>query len=193
MPRPGLDPERVARVAADIADRDGLDRLSLSAVAEALGVKTPSLYNHVQSLESLRESIAELSRRELGDVLSRCAVGRSGADALTEMGQAYRRWGLAHPGRLAATVRAVPGQTEVRAPDPLDTVLSHVGLDGVDGVHAARALRASVHGFTVLEAAGGFGIPVDIEASFERMLDLVVRGIFASEGTDQSERMWNPP
>jgi hypothetical protein len=44
-------------------------------------------------------------------------------------------------------------------------------------VHAARAFRSAVHGFVVLEAAGGFGIPVDLDDSFDRLLATLAGGL----------------
>ena len=46
-PGAGLDPERVVDAAAAIADAEGLDAVTLARVAGGLGVRAPSLYNHV--------------------------------------------------------------------------------------------------------------------------------------------------
>ncbi len=46
-----------------------------------------------------------------------------------------------------------------------------------DAVHATRAVRAAVHGFAVLEAEGGFGLPLDLDESFERLVDVLVTGL----------------
>jgi hypothetical protein len=50
-------------------------------------------------------------------------------------------------------------------------VLAGYRLAGDDAVDAARALRAALHGFVVLEAGGGFGLPVDVDRSYARMVD----------------------
>ena len=46
----GLTLDRVVAAAAEIADSAGLDALSLASVASALGVRSPSRYNHVDGL-----------------------------------------------------------------------------------------------------------------------------------------------
>jgi hypothetical protein len=56
-------------------------------------------------------------------------------------------------------------------------VLRGHGLEGEAGIHAARTVRASLHGFIHLEAQVGFGIPVDRDASFEWMLAALDRGL----------------
>jgi len=52
------------------------------------------------------------------------------------------------------------------------SVLTGYGVEGDEALHATRALRSSLHGFVALEAAGAFGLPLDIEGSFERLVAL---------------------
>jgi hypothetical protein len=54
-------------------------------------------------------------------------------------------------------------------------VLRAWGLDGDEAVHATRVLRAALHGFVTLEADGGFGLPTDVDESFQRMVGALVR------------------
>jgi hypothetical protein len=56
-------------------------------------------------------------------------------------------------------------------------ILRGYGLEGDDAIHAARAVRSALHGFVSLEAAGGFGLPVELDASFERMVGALARGL----------------
>ena len=53
-------------------------------------------------------------------------------------------------------------------------VLVAYDLGGDDAIDAIRALRSMLHGFVSLEAGGGFGLPVDIERSFGRLVGAVV-------------------
>ena len=54
-----LDTKRVVAAAARIADRKGLEHLSLSVLALVLGVRTPSLYTHVAGPWGLGELIEQ--------------------------------------------------------------------------------------------------------------------------------------
>nr|MDT0664287.1 TetR family transcriptional regulator [Micromonospora sp. DSM 115978] len=54
MPRAGLSRDRVVAEAAALADTAGLDAVTLSTLADRLGVRVPSLYKHVDSLDDLR-------------------------------------------------------------------------------------------------------------------------------------------
>jgi len=49
-------------------------------------------------------------------------------------------------------------------------VLAGYQLRGDDAIDATRALRSTLHGFVTLEAAGGFGLPVDVDRSFDRLV-----------------------
>jgi len=183
MPRAGLSTAAVVAAAAEIADAEGLDRLTLARVAAAAGVRTPSLYNHVESLDDVRRRVALLALRDLADALRDAAVGRAGDDALAAMAEAYRAYARRHPGRYAATQRApAEGDEEMRAAaagavDVVLAILRGYGLEGDDAIHAARAVRSALHGFVALEAGGGFGIPVDLDESYARMVRALARGL----------------
>lgn len=179
MPRAGLSPAVVTGTAADLADEQGWDSLTLAAVADRVGVKVPSLYKHVASLDALRQAVAAQAADELADALTSATVGVSGSDALTRLCGAYRAYALEHPGRYAAAQR--PGRDNPGAERTLtvvNAVLSGYGIEGADAVDAARAVRAALHGFTALETTGGFGLPRDVGRSFDALvggLELMLR------------------
>jgi AcrR family transcriptional regulator len=174
-PRPGLTVDRIVEAAAAIADMEGLERLTLGAVATALGVRTPSLYNHVGGLDDLRRLLTVRGLEELGAALQRAAVGRSGDDAVRAVAEATRAFARARPGLYATTVPTTEVDDEaVREAGTavLTTVLDALAgydLDEGAAVHAARTLRAAVHGFVTLELAGGFGLAVAVDDSFTWM------------------------
>ena len=183
MPRMGLDAGRVVEAAAGIADADGLEAVTLARVAADLGVRAPSLYNHVDGRSDLLRAIAVLGVRELTAALREAAVGRSSADALTAGAHAYRAYARAHPGRYAATLAApTRGDEEHRAAasEAVDVMLAIMrgwDLEGDDAIHAVRAFRSSVHGFVAIEAADGFGMAVDVDASFDRLVATLAGGL----------------
>jgi AcrR family transcriptional regulator len=183
--RRGLDRAQVVDAAIAIADEEGLEAVTLARVAAALGVRSPSLYNHVDGRDGLIRAIAARSTRELATALRRAATGRAGGDAIAAVAQAQRDFARAHPGRYAATVAApAPGHAEheeaaADAVDVLTSVLGGTGLEGDDVIHAVRALRSAVHGFAALEASGGFGLAVDTDESFRRLVEVVATGLAA--------------
>ena len=185
-PRAGLDRAVVVEAAAALADEEGFEGLSLARLAERLGVRTPSLYNHVAGLEGIRRELVLMGLRELGRALSRASIGVSGEAAVLAIGQAYRVFVKERPGLYAATVRSsrtyAPGDPDLAAAEgeALETVLIVLASCGVrdEGtIHAARGLRAISHGFATLEVASGFGMPADVDESFRRLLRAFVAGL----------------
>lgn len=179
----GLTRERVVETAAALADRHGLASLTLAQVAAQLGVKLPSLYNHVDGLPGLQRELSALALRELAAVLGRAAIGKAGDEAAFAVAQAYRAYVLAHPGRYAATVRAPdPGDAELQALsgavlEIVVAVFAPYAAADEDAIHAVRGLRSLAHGFATLEAAGGFGLAVDRDESFKRLAGAYLAGL----------------
>ncbi|HLH15307.1 MAG TPA: TetR-like C-terminal domain-containing protein [Solirubrobacteraceae bacterium] len=179
MGRARLDAEAVTAAAAAIADSEGLETVTLSAVAARLGVKPPSLYAHVAGLPDLRRRLARRAADGLSQALSEALAGRAAGDALRAAGHTYREWALRHPGQHAALqlVQLDDDPAPGRVVDLLVSVLRGYALEGDAAIHAVRAMRAAFHGFVTLEAAGGFRIPLATDASFEWLLRLLDRGL----------------
>lgn len=190
MPRAGLTRDRVVEEAALMADEVGLSEFTLAALAERLGLRQPSLYKHIDSMAGLQRSISVRAKVELGDVLARAAVGRSGADAIDAMSNAYRAWALLHPGRYqAAQFAPAPGDVDdeaasLAALQIIADVLVAYDLKGDDAIDAIRAFRSSLHGFVALESGGGFGLDLDIDRSFKRLVQGFVTAL--ASWTDRS-------
>jgi Bacterial regulatory proteins, tetR family. len=182
----GLDRRQVIDAAAELADAEGLASVSLARVAAALAVSSPSLYSHVDNLTALRRELALEASTRLGADIRDAVAGGAGEDALRRVAHAYRAFAGAHPG-LYATLHTAPGQGEdaelSAAFDSLvldlAAVLAGLGLPEHDAVPLIRTLRSALHGFVSLEASGGFGLPRDVDESFETLIDVVVAGMLA--------------
>jgi AcrR family transcriptional regulator len=186
MARAGLDRDAVVDAAASLADADGLEAVTLAKVAGLLGVKSPSLYVHIDGLAGLRRQIAARGAREMTARLQHAVAGRSGRDALSALAGAYRAYAREHPGAYAAmqTVANLEGPDAAAAAsallDVIYAVLRGYALGGDAATHAARVIRSAIHGFVSLESGGGFGIDLDLDASFELLVAVLDRGL-ASE------------
>lgn len=187
--RAGLDRASVVAAAATLVNQQGVAALSLKRLADALGVQTPSLYNHIDGLPGLERELTLLSVRHLGDALAAAAIGKSGPAAVAALMDAYRAFVNANPGLASYTVRpaaleapddAERIQAEARIVHVAVAIVASFGLTGDDAIHAVRALRSVAHGFATLEAAGGFGIPLDLNESFRRLTAMVAAGLVQS-------------
>ena len=182
-PRKHLDRPTVVRAAADLLNREGAEALTLAHLAETLGIQTPSLYNHIDGLGGLQRDLNLLSIRELTECLTNAALGYSGPEAVRRTGQAYRTYIKQNTGLYLLGLRSSANlnppdpeleQTQARMLQVSLAVLASFGLENQDALHMVRGLRALVHGFALLEVAGGFGLPLDCDESFQRLLEIFI-------------------
>jgi AcrR family transcriptional regulator len=187
LPRVRRDRQQVLAAACGLADASGLEATTLSAVARALGIRTPSLYRHVESHAALIEGIATTALSELADTLRAAAAGRSGPDAARAVAHAYRRYAHEHPGRYAATtaLAAGAGHDAFRAAASsvltvLQATLRAWELTDAEEIDVIRGFRAALHGFVTLERIGGFALTRPPDASFAVLVDTLVAGLGAA-------------
>ncbi len=173
--RPAARPTRLSRdsivnAALTFLDREGWDALTINALANQLGTKGPSLYNHVNSLEDLRRTVRMRVVGDIIDMLNTVGEGRTRDDAVTAMASAYRSYAHHHPGRYSAFTRMPlggddPEFTEATraAAAPVISVLASYGLDGDNAFYAALEFWSAMHGFVLLEMTGAMsGIDTDV-------------------------------
>jgi AcrR family transcriptional regulator len=163
MRRRGLTPEGIRQAAVSIIEAEGADALTMQSLASALGVKAPSLYNHVSSLAEVCGELASEGLRQVSQVVRNAAVGRSSDAALREMAKAYRAFASAHPELYRAFTYNLPrlkdrsvGEAASELVSALRQVLGAYQLDDDEAAHFMRAYRSALHGFVSLEAAGFF-------------------------------------
>ena len=79
------------------------------------------------------------------------------------------------PGEDDELYEAMAGPVKILA-----EALASLGVTAEDAIHVIRGMRATLHGFVDLEANGGFGMPVDIDTSFDRAVDAMVDGLLGA-------------
>lgn len=174
----------VVQRAVQMANEAGDARvITLAAVARALEVRTPSLYNHVDGVDDLKRAMALYALRRLIRAIQEATVGLTGRDAVAATAVAYRQFALNSPGVYELTVRA-PDADEQELVHQAQTLLqslllmlASMGLEGNDALHAVRGLRAILHGFVSLETAEGFKMTLDREESYKRVVDIFLDGL----------------
>ena len=132
----GLDHDDVINAGFTVIDRDGVERVSLRAVADLLDVQPPSLYSHVAGLGGLLDDLAIAATADFGETLRASAIGIAGDDAVRAFATAYRGWARTHPGRYDLTLRTVAGSERksagIGAVETMDAILAHYGLTDHD-------------------------------------------------------------
>lgn len=182
----------VIETAASYVNTHGFAALTLAAVAHELGIKLPSLYNHVSGIDDLQGALAAHAANALFLCCQDAAIGRSGDDAILAIAHAYRDFIHHHHGTYTATLH--PQHTEnpalVQANQALMQLFARVlepyALTPHDTIHVLRGLRSLVHGFCTLEATQSFALPVDPAESFRMMLQWYITSIAHITQTNDS-------
>lgn len=99
-----LSRENIARAGLEIVDQEGLEALSLRAVAEALGVGTMTLYAHTPDRQTLERDVVGLL---LDEVDVRQVSGEAPDDSVRRVALSLREMTLRHP-RAFSLVAAAP-------------------------------------------------------------------------------------
>jgi AcrR family transcriptional regulator len=156
----------------------GVDKLSLGAVAAAVGIKAPSLYKRFADRDALVDAVREKVLRRLEKALSSAAPHRDPDKQLVAMATAYRKFGREHPElyRLIPASASEPSDAARAAIAPLFKVLAGL-VEGEKVLPAARCLTAYLHGFVSLEISRGFQLGGSIDLAFRFGLDVIVKGL----------------
>ena len=149
-PRMSLDRDRVARVALEMADRDGLDALTMRALAERLGVGTMTLYGYFPNKEELLDALVD-----------RAVAGREPPAASGEWAEQLRavvHWAregvLEHPSIVELRVRRpVLRPDALRFSELIAGILLGAGFKAADAASAFRLLFTYTIGFAALSPA----------------------------------------
>lgn len=183
MPRAGLDQSKVIHAAIELANENGIEQVTIAALAKKLGVRSPSLYNHFSSLTEIRTQIAREGMQKLEDTLIRSVAGKSGEDAILTFSKEYLAFANNHPGLYEATIQpmnvpdSVVADTSKSMIDLLIRLLSTFSLEEQEALHLVRGLRSIVHGFASLQRAGGFQMDFKVEESLLYTIKLLCDGL----------------
>jgi AcrR family transcriptional regulator len=183
MPAPlRVSPEELVAAIRRIAEQDGIDAVTMSAVANAVGMRTPSLYKRAAHRHDLLRLAADDATRELVAGLAGIpAPDGDPGEVLVRLARALRAFAATAP-RVSALLFAAPSEQAAPSPtasEPLLRILLTAVEAAVPGdpLPAARTLTAWVFGFSTMEQAGAFRLGGDVDEAFEFGLDAVVRAI----------------
>jgi AcrR family transcriptional regulator len=183
MPTPARTSlDAIVLAGGEILEAEGLPGLTMHRVAEAVGVRPPSLYKRVSNRAALVRLIAEAAFDELGQALEVAATSGDPRTDLRAIAVAYRQFAHVRPQAYGLLFGPLPDDWR---PDPavyrrsLDVLLRVVGeLTGPGRrLEAARTVTAWAHGFVSMELAGAFRLGGDVDEAFAFGIDRVVTAI----------------
>lgn len=156
---------QIAAAARALLDDQGPEALTMRNVADALGIKAPSLYKHVPDKTALEALVVAAALTEMAETLE--AASPRGLPAIAK---AYRDYALTHP-HLYRLMNYRPLRRDLLPPG-LEERTALPLLAAVGGNPAqARALWAFAHGMVSLELDARFPPDADLPAAWQSGLD----------------------
>ncbi|HVS04857.1 MAG TPA: TetR/AcrR family transcriptional regulator [Candidatus Dormibacteraeota bacterium] len=166
--RPALTRDRVLRAAIRVADRDGIESLSMRNLGGKLGVQAMSLYNHVRNKEDMLDGMVDV-------VFSEIDLPASETDWRTAMRKraiSVRQVLLRHPwanGLMES--RTTPGPANLRHHNAVLGSLRGAGFSVDMAAHAYSILDSYIYGFTLTESTLPFRKPGDVAEVAENIIE----------------------
>jgi AcrR family transcriptional regulator len=185
MPAPArTSREAIVEAARALLEEAGLDAVVMSAVAERVGVRGPSLYKHVADRSALIRAVGDLVTADLRATLDRAMSTGDPAADLRALALAYRAFVRANPNgygllfaHLEPDLQADPEAVADLGRPIVAAITRLIGRDGPEALEASRTLVAWAHGFVSMELAGGFRLGGDLDAAYATGIDLILAGI----------------
>ena len=175
--RTPLTRERVVAAGIGLADRDGIESISMRRLAQELGVEAMSLYTHVRTKDDLLDGMVDAVIGEIPTSAAEGAEGTDGTDgadwktSLRQMSLAARGVVLAHPwAPQPIESRTAPGPAAMRYINVVLGVLREGGFTVAQAHHALHILGSRLLGFTqMLFDDSGDGDPETAAAVAEQL------------------------
>lgn len=186
MAQKGISRDIILAKAIEMMERNENPAISMWELAEELKIKTPSLYNHVKSMNDLFIDISRYAAEELKQTQLAAIKEKHRDDALFALAAAYRSFAKEHKGLYKATLSLtklqgdILTQTAAAIAEPIFLVLSQYELSEEQSIHWQRILRSIIHGFLSQEEAGFFQhYPVSVEISYQAAIRCFLNGLHA--------------
>lgn len=188
MSKNNISDELIIETSAYIANNVGLDNLSLKIIAEELNIKSPSLYNHIRSLDEIKQRLMVYGWKQMEEKMLDSAVGVSGYKALKNMCYAFYDYATNNKGVFTAMLwynkyeNAQKENATTRLFSMLFKVMKSLDISDDNINHIIRTLRGFLEGFSLLVNNNAFGNPISIKESFDLSLEIIMNGIKSLEG-----------
>ena len=184
-----MSPAR-ARTSADaivgagraLLETGGLDAVTMQAVADAVGVRAPSLYKRFDGRQALIRAIAQDVASELDAVVAPALAVDDPADAVRLVATRYRAFARRSPGAYQLLFTSLlpeanpSAEANAAAARGILTVMERfVGRER--SLEAARLVTAFAHGFASMELAGAFRLGGDVDEAYRFAIDSIIEGL----------------
>lgn len=146
----GLSTQRVVAEAIRLADREGVDGLSMRRLADALGAGAMSLYHYVANKEKLLDAMIDIVFEEIEppaeDVDWQAAMRREAVSTRDVLAR--------HPWAIPLMEsRTTPGPANLRHREAVTACLRRAGFSVLMATHANWLLNSYVYGYALQAAS----------------------------------------
>jgi len=170
----GLTREIIVAEAVAYIEENGQPVVSLHEVARRLGIKTPSLYNHIKNTKELQYEIFQYAIDKFVSNQLSATKDKKKDEAVKAFAEAYHSFAIANKG-LYQLIMSMPSENddqgkEMAVPllDTVVSILSDYNLMEEAIAHWQRVFRAILHGFISQEYLGYFYYYSDIDLNKSR-------------------------
>jgi AcrR family transcriptional regulator len=163
-----LTRDRLVRAAVALADRQGIDALSMRRLGESVGVEAMSLYNHVANKDDLLDGMVDVvfGEIELPEPDGNWRVAMRARARSARKVLARHRWAI---GLMES--RRSPGPATLRHHDAVLGCLRAGGFSIELTAHAYSVLDSYIYGFALQEATLPFEAGADTAELAQEILD----------------------
>jgi AcrR family transcriptional regulator len=163
-----------------LLEERGPHALTMREVADAVGVRPPSLYKRVRDRSDLLRLIADDVADELTAAAGAAANSGDPGTALRELLTGYRGFARANPAAysLMYAQQQAPGAIERSERASATLLRLTTELAGPrNALPAARMIVAWANGFVTMELAGAFRLGGDLEQAWNFGLDRILEAV----------------
>lgn len=165
-PGEGLSTQRVVAEAIRLADREGVDGLSMRRLAGELGAGAMSLYHYVANKDELLDAMVDVVFTEI-ELPAHDADWRA---AMHQRAVSTREALTRHPWAIVLMEsRTTPGPANLRHREAVTSSLRRAGFSVALTTHANWLLDSYVYGFALQEAS----LPSDTADELEKLTESV--------------------
>lgn len=178
----------IIQTAADIADKEGLQNVSLKVIAEAFEIRTPSLYNHIKNMDELLREVAHNGMRSMNARMVKAAIGHVGDRALKIVSTEYLNYMIEHPGVYEIIQWANWNGTEETAAiyneyiSLLNAFIIPYNLEIESSREVLNMITGFIHGYTTLQLRYAFSNPERVQHELYNAMDTLLLGIHQKYG-----------
>lgn len=168
---------------AALVNERGLGAVTITTLSEYLGIKKPSLYNHVKSQEDIYKGIMIHGWTNGAGAITERIHASDPKEALRAYARAFYQYAVENPGIFEAMLWYNKYESEelLQATERIYHFFfvqtDKLKIDRSVADHLLRTYRAFLEGFSLLVIHHSFGNPISIEESFEISLNVLLKGI----------------